>query len=386
MNRFINKIYPKLISAIMLLGGIICLFSCASTIKLKAPLYIDDKSRVTYGSNITRNNISKYELTFPLEQVWEYSGNSGISPFAPAIADSTIFIGFLNGELHALNIFTGKKIGNVSMESAVNGSPFLERNAIYVPLANSENSLRAYDLTDGKLKWKKKIGGMESSPLVIGQNLFTASNDGEVQCIDKNSSNTKWKFNAPKEIHSTLAADSSLLFIGCDDGYLYSINMKDGSINWKFLAGAPVFSVPAIAGGKVYFGAENNRYFCVNIQDGLSEWMFDANSPVKYCSAVSDSSVYFTSVDGALYSLNKTNGKLNWTFKAKSVICAGPSISGKYILISSFDKKVYILEKETGKTAWEHEFEGRVKTTPVFWNGYLIVCYEDYNIMAFRSK
>jgi eukaryotic-like serine/threonine-protein kinase len=384
--KFVNK---KIISLVILFINITAVFylsGCSAVIKLKAPLQISAKSWTTYGSNIFRNNRSAYELTLPLNPLWEYSGSSGISPFSPVMADSTLFIGFLNGEMHALNISKGKKTGNLNLESAINGAPVIERNTVYIPLANSEYALKAYDLTDGKLKWKKKIGGIETSPLVIGQNIYVAPIDGEVQCLDKISSLNKWKFKAPKEIHSTPASDSTMLVFGCDDGYLYSLSLFDGSLCWKYNANSPIFSVPLIENGKVFFGSNHNQYYCLNSIDGLPEWNFTASAPVKSGSALSDSSVYFASVDGVLYSLNINNGKLNWTFKAKSVICTAPTISGKYILISSYDKKVYILEKESGKMAWEHEFEGRVKTSPVFWNGYLIVCYEDYYISVFKSE
>jgi eukaryotic-like serine/threonine-protein kinase len=375
----------KILKLLVLSFLSILYLNCASEIHLKMPLREKRNDWLNYSGGPDRTNCSKFKLELPVQMVWEYSGSAGISDFQPVIVDSVMFIGFLNGELHAIRMRDGKKLGQISLESSVIGNSIIDHNTLYVPTSLANNAFKAYDILAGKYIWKKKISGIETSPILIGKNIYVATLSGEIHCIDKNNSNTIWQFTVPTSIHSSLAVDSNIIVFGGDDGFLYAINVLDGKFIWKYYTGGAIFSTPAIYKEKVYFGSNDGKFYCLDLKKGVSIWTFEAAAPVKSGCAIVDSMVFFGGLNGKLFSINAETGVLNWSFTSGSVINTSPLISGDYVLFSSYDKKMYILDKISGLKIWENEVDGRIRTSPIVWNDMILICYEDYNIIAFKT-
>jgi outer membrane protein assembly factor BamB len=361
-------------------------FDCASDIRLKHIYKNDPNNWADYSSNPSRTNRINSKFELPLKPAWEFKGSAGISQYQPIIVDSIIYIGFLNGELYALRMIDGKEIGHISLESSIIGNPVISRNMLYIPSSLGMNSLKSYDLVDGRFNWKKKIGGIESSILLIGNNIYAATLSGEVHCINKSNGETKWQYNVQDNIHSSPSIDSNLIVFGSDDGFLYALDITDGKFIWKFYTSGPIFSTPSIFQKNIYFGSDDGKFYSLSSKSGSLEWKFSAEAPIKSAAAIDDSCVFFGALNGKMYSLNRSNGKINWSFSANSIINTSPVICGDYLFLSSLDKKLYILDKVTGKKIWEYEVDGRIKSSPIIWKDYLLFCYEDSYIIAFKTQ
>ena len=73
--------------------------------------------------------------------------------------------------------------------------------------------------------WEFKTGnGIESSPVVSGDNVFVGSGDGSIYAVDIKSGKEKWSFELGDNIRSSPAIVDGKLVIGCDDGKIYCFN------------------------------------------------------------------------------------------------------------------------------------------------------------------
>lgn len=377
MNKMKKHFYTILI--------LIVIIGCSSQIKLNKNLKIGNNDWTTFGGTNFRTNYIQDSIKQPIIKVWNYQGSAGISSNQPLIADSILFIGFMNGELHAININTGKKIGKINLDGAIHGAPVITNNTIYIPIAFNKYSLRAYDIHDGVLLWKKEIDGIESSLLLSDNHLYAATEDGLVLCINPKDGKTIWEFKAPKKIYSSISSDVFNIYFGCDDGYLYSLNKDNGKLLWKFFTSSSIRSTPAIDfNGNIYFGSLDKYFYSVKSDNGIMNWKYNTNSGIISGCALDSNFVYFGNLSGKFFCLDKTSGSLKWSFNSKGNINASPIVTKEHIAFSSYDKKVYILNKFSGELFWSAEFEGRIKTSPLFWRNYLIICYEDYDIEVYQ--
>ncbi len=369
----------------LIILGIAVLSGCTSTLKINRYIEISNDDRVTLGGSNSRSNVFDGDIKLPIEKVWEYSGSAGISPNQLLVADSVIFVGFMNGELHAINISTGKKIGKVSVDAAIHGSPVMTKDMIYVPIAHNKYSLKAYNFDEGQLSWKKEIEGIESSLLLIDKSLFAVTENGILLSINSLNGKNIWEYKAPKKVRSSIASDGQKIYFGCDDGYVYAINKTSGKFVWKFYGGGAISGTPSIDDeGNIYIGSSQGYFYSIRADSGYMNWKFDSGSDINSGSAVDKDMVYFGNSEGNFYALNKKNGIINWDFKAGSIINSSPTVTNRHVLLSSYDRKVYILEKNSAKKIWDAEFEGRVKTTPIVWRNFLIICSEDYDITLYK--
>ena len=109
------------------------------------------------------------------------------------------------------------------------------------------------------------------SPIVSGRMLLVASmvNDS-LTAYDTRSGRKQWRFYADGPLRLAPAAHDGNVYAASDDGYLYCLDVQTGDLKWKFLGGPedrrllgnsrlisswPVRGGPVVANGRVFFAA-----------------------------------------------------------------------------------------------------------------------------------
>lgn len=360
-------------------------FSC-SVIKLTKHIKPQATDWVQYGGNHLRTNNSQIELTPPLAPVWEYDADAGFGPYSVTASDSILFIGNLRGDLHLVDIQSGKKIKKQKFGTTIAGSVALSTGSAYIALFNNSKTLGKFNLLNGNYDWTINAGQIETTPLLYGKQIFVASLEGKLSAVDARSGILNWAFVPAakniKPIRSSPATDGNTVVVGSDDGNLYAVDIDNGKLKWKFKTDKSIFSSPSIIGNCVLFGSLDGNYYCVNISDGNLIWKKNFSAPIYSSQAASDSFVYVGASDGVLRCLDISDGTEKWSFKAQSNFYAAPLISGNILYIGSLDKKLYAIDVRTGNLVWSYLMKGRIKSSPVIWGDYLFVLTDDQLVTA----
>lgn len=342
---------------------------------------------VQYGGSHLRTNYSKIGLKPPLVPVWEYDAEAGFGPYSVTAADSILFVGNLRGDLHLVDIQSGKKIKKQKFGTAISGSVALTTGSVYIAMLNNSKTLGKFDLLNGKFEWTINAGQIETAPLLYDRQVFVTSLEGKLSAINARTGILNWEFVAAKKnvkpMRSAPATDGNTVVVGSDDGNLYAVDIDNGNFKWKFTTEKSIFSSPSIVGNAVVFGSLDGYLYCVNITDGNLIWKKNFSAPIFSSQAVSDSFVYAGSSDGMLRCLDITDGTEKWSFKAQSNFYAASLISGNILYIGSLDKKLYALDIHTGNLVWSYLMKSRIKSTPVVWGGYLFVLTDNQIVTAF---
>lgn len=354
-------------------------------LRLQRPVKIDEGDWTVFGGNPQRTNQSVAVVAPPLELAWEYDASAGFGSGSPVAAESLIFVGTLQGEIHAIHAKTGNRVGVLSVESAVNGAPLIDGISLVAGSSIGDQTLVSYDYREGIVRWSRSLGGIESSPLRFGNKLFVTTLSGYLYCLEKSDGSEIWRFETKQPIRSSPATDGKLVVFGCDDGNLYAVDIETGKLSWKFKASRSVFATPSIYRGTVFFGSVGNAFYAVRINDGSLVWKYDAGGKIYATPAFYEDLVFFGATDGVLTALKIADGSPVWRFKARSIINSSPVVSGQIVYVGSLDKHVYGLNALTGDLLWKYELQGRVKTSPVVWRNYLIVAAEDRSVFAFQQ-
>lgn len=361
--------------------------SCAS-FKLEKNIILGEFNWIQYGNSPQNLNASYFDISPPFQLAWKYNAGAGFSYSPMIVADGVLFVATLNNQIHVIDIETGKKIGVIGSESAISATPVLYKNKLIIPNAYGKNTLQSIDINLGKVIWREKIGGIESSPLLIYDNLIVATIDGYVinYRIKYDMPEKIWEFKLPKPVRSTPASDGKAIVLGCDDGNVYCLDFETGKPIWKFNASSPIFAPVSISDEKVFAGTLNGTIYALNLKNGTVEWKFQTNSKIYGGFAIKDSLIFFGTASGKFYALNKKNGEKIWTFSTKSIINSAPLVSGDIVCFGSLDKNIYVIDIPTGKLLWNYETGGRIKSTPIVWKNFLIVSSEDRFVYAFKTQ
>ncbi len=324
----------------------------------------------------------------PLALAWSQDISAGTGNGSPVVVDSIVFVGTLRGELCAFSAATGKQIGSISLGDAIQGSPVIDASVAFVALSNSSQSITAFDLFNGRPRWKKSYGDVEVTPCLAGGKIYLGNTAGTFFCIERATGDVRWKFDLPdnrsyKGIRSSPAADSGTVVFGADDGRVYAFNTETGTAKWTFDTGHPVVASPLIVGGTVFVGNRGGTVFALSLSSGRSVWQAPAGAPV-YANAVPAGHVIIVgTLAGKVSGYREGDGTLLWHTDLGGPINAGGAVAGTTVYIGTMKKQIYGLDASSGEILWKAETGGRIRTSPAAAFGRLFVATDEHDLLAY---
>jgi len=344
---------------------------------------------LTYGGAPSRANESSSTVIPPLKPMWEYDALAGISG-TPLVRDSVALVGTLRGELHAINIVTGDRIGYAVMESAVSGTPVWDGGYAYVACALGTETLLCMSLRDGTRKWTGKYGPIETSPLVVGEFLYVVTLDGVLECLKKEDGLEFWKYefaekDVRKPVRSSPATDGEVVVFGSDGGGIYAVERLSGKLRWKYQAAASIFATPVLSNGVCIVGAIDGVLYALDTRTGELRWKWETGTRIFAPAAATQNQIFIGTADGKVTALNLESGKKLWSFSCRSVVSCAPLVAGDILYVGSQDRNLYALRVATGEKIWQYEAPGRIKVSPVIWGDAMLLTYEDRYITALKT-
>lgn len=159
------------------------------------------------------------------------------------------------------------------MDAASKSTPTFDNNTVYV--GGYDGSLRAFDITTGKLKWQFATtgGAVAGEAVVLDGRVYFGSEDRHVYCVSAADGKQVWRFEADEPVYCSLVTDGSSIYFGTGCGTFYSIAASDGALKWKNTdATYCIESKAFIAGDRVYYGSWDTYVYCLNTADGSMVW------------------------------------------------------------------------------------------------------------------
>jgi eukaryotic-like serine/threonine-protein kinase len=367
----------------------ILLASGCAGIRIQRHLAQKSYDWVTYGGTVSRTNESFSTVMPPLKPIWEYDALAGISG-TPLVRDSVILVGTLRGELHAINIVTGDRMGYAVMESAVSGTPVWDEGNVYVTCALGTETLFCMSLQDAKRIWSGKYGPIETSPLVVGEFLYVVTLDGTLQCLKKVDGVEFWKYefadkDMRKPVRSSPASDGEVIVFGSDGGGIYAVERLTGKLRWKYQATASIFATPVLSNGVCVVGAIDGVLYALNTRTGELRWKYETGTRIFAPAAATQKQIFIGTADGKVTALDLESGKKLWNFSCRSVVSCAPLVAGDILYVGSQDRNLYALRVATGEKIWQYEAPGRIKVSPVIWGDMMLLTYEDRYVAALKQ-
>lgn len=198
-------------------------------------------------------------------------------------------------------------------------SPVVVGNRVYTAATNG--IFYAMDVEKGDIQWKFLTNGIVYyfSPTAYNGKLLAAAGelDPNLYAIDLNTGKQAWKFTAPHAksfyISSTAAADNTVYIgMGVPDQMIYAVDATTGKEKWRFSTGFPTVqgftSSPSIAGGLVVVGAgpetqesePMGRLFVLDAKTGARRWSDRLAAPVIASPAISGHRIFVGTMNGTM--------------------------------------------------------------------------------------
>ena len=160
----------------MVVCGLTLLVGCQSLEVRQS--HIAPDSWLTEGQTAQRAYATDVALAPPLDEAWDYNAAAGFGPASPLIYGNAVLVSNRQGEVHGIDLETGRRIGIESFGDAVEGSPVVLGDMMYVPVAWGRRALIAYDLKKGSKRWEVRHAPIEAGLLQAGGSIIGVDVEG----------------------------------------------------------------------------------------------------------------------------------------------------------------------------------------------------------------
>ena len=303
-----------------------------------------------------------------------------------------VFVGGLDGKFYCWDAFSGKVVWTLKTERMFKSSACFYDERLYI--GNVDNKFRCIDARTGKLVWSQDMrGDCDSSPVVADGILYAASESGFLHALDPRTGGHHFKLDlgghrgpgGSQGIESSPVIDGDELWIGTYDGFVYQIDRIQGKVLGKMPTGDDTDATPVVTDDYVFAAAEqkNPVLSCFERKTGTLKWSFRDRGGFWSTPAVVNGKVYIGGDDGQMYCLDEHTGKQIWSFAARRAIWASPSVVDGKVIFGSYDGFLYMVDALTGHLIWQVDLGGPVLSTACIVDGHIWIGSGDGQFYCF---
>jgi glucose dehydrogenase len=320
-----------------------------------------------YGYDQQRTRVGPGRFRPPFRREWVF-GARNLIEFPPAVAYGRLFFTNNSGVMFAVGAKNGGRAWRWRSKRCAASSPavsgrlviqvFLARRPCNRTGARLDGLVVAFYAGSGKVRWKRRIGPSETSPLVAEGRVFVGDWNGNVWALTANTGRVLWRFHSDGQVKSGIAYASGRLFFGSYDHHVYSLSARTGRLIWRASAQerlgsqATFYSTPAVSYGRVYIGGTDGKMYSFGATSGKLRWSQGTGGYVYASPAVYRRRVYAGSYSGTFYAFDAATGDVDWSFSANGPISGSATIVDGLVYFSTLKDRTYALDARTGRRVW----------------------------------
>ena len=207
----------------------------------------------------------------------------------------------------------------------------------------------------------------------------------------------RWQFCEPKLLDrrpftSSPALAAARVLIGSDSYRVYCLDLETGNLHWKFDARWPVFSSPAVWNGRVYIGEgvhdnTDSKLYCLDLATGRELWALQTQSHTESSPTVAAGRLYFGAGDDGVYCVDPLTGKVHWQHKGPHVDGCPLVADGRVYVGSGYGfHGVLCLSARDGSPVWKKALPAPAWAAPSLAQGRLYVAVGNGTFTESASK
>jgi len=248
--------------------------------------------------------------------------------------------------------------------------PAVADGRVYV---GSEQSMWAFDATNGDQAWKTDLGSMphQYPPTYADDTLYVVSKEsggvnntapGYVRALDPEDGGIRWSTGLP--VTSTVAHDGETLYVAAKEsgtGYVRALDAETGDPGWRFdvpdASRSYVTGTPTYADGTLFVaathvaddGSKTGALYALDPEDGSVNWSRDADSALPVAPVVANDRVHLAARGGTVRAFS-LDGEAEWTADTGARVYTRPTYAdGRLFVLTTSDIVAY---DDAGDELW----------------------------------
>ncbi len=327
---------------------------------LPPPVLNDARNWPLFRGDSQARGIAQTELPENLDLLWQYEVPRGAFDGTPIIVEGVVYIGDLDGVLHALDMKDGTKRWEFKNDIGFTAAPAVRDDRVYI--GDIDGHFHCIDAKSGERLWHHEAGAeVDSGANFFGDKVLFGSQDSVLYCLMADSGELVWKHSINDQIRCSPTIVEDRIFLAGCDGLLHILNARTGEPLRDVEIESPTGVTPAASGDYVYFGTEAGVFFCIDWKKGEVVWKFqdgERSQAFRSSPTVHDELVIFGGRNRRLHALDKQTGQERWSHVSRGRIDSSPITVGDRVFFGSSDGRLTALKVADGSPAWEFEVRG----------------------------
>lgn len=331
------------------------------------PMYLHDAAHTGTSDNVAP---IAHDLLWTFDTHKEPNSQSLVGS-SPAIVNGVVYIGSDDGELFALNAYTGDLIWNRTLGYLSTSSPAVVDGVVYVSVWEGTNY--ALNASNGEVIWSNNRRYSGSSPAVV-DNVFYISESGNVTAMNATNGEYIWRYYIGTNGGNTpIVADGSV-FIS-DSGYVFAINASTGELRWsRTFRISNTYNSPAYANGVLYFVCSDELSYALNATDGSTIWSTGTGYSADHSPTVADDKVIVPTSGSGVSVLETTTGERLWKYPVSPGMGSSCAVAGGRVYVAGNDGSIAALDINSGAKLWSYALSNTgTSSSPAVANGILYI-------------
>jgi len=317
--------------------------------------------------NLESDPLVQIQPTLPLKIDWRFNARAGFGPDPPLIFGNTVIVSTRKGEVHLIELDSGKRIGRKKFGEAINGSAVLIDSILVVPVAQGRRMLAAYDMMQGQMKWRIRRAPIEVGITPVDSGGVFVTTDGTVERFNLADGQIIWtyKLKEHQRSYARPIVNDQVVIIAVDHGEIIALSVTDGSLQWTLDIGAPIYVTPYLDNETMIVSTTQGRLIAVNVDRGviLRSITLNNNNLRLTTASIDDGLVAVGGSDGILRLFELETGEILWETQCPDAIVAQPLIIDDVVYTASMGNFFYAFQRQTGELLQTIELAGRVKSS-----------------------
>ena len=304
----------------------------------------------------------------PFAVAWERD-TPGVLLATPAVVGDNLYITTEDGIAAALDASTGETVWSYEIGSPSDSAPAVTRDAIYV--GARDHRLLALERENGALLWERNLGNIVlGSAIVLDGTVYIGSTNGKLEALDAGTGEPRWSARIKGWVVGHPASDGSVIVAASLGERFITVEPDTGRRRLVFYSGTPVVGGPVIADGRAYFVTNRGGVWAVDpsaVSRPFSRFAYVAKFNFFYWRLLKDAP--------------QQTGSL-WVGSARGRVKYSPVYADGNLLVVNEDGLVRALDGATGAEVWENTLEAEVSAEPVAAGDVLLIATATRRLVA----
>ena len=287
----------------------------------------------------------------PFTVLWERD-TPGVMLAPPAIVDGLAYITTEDGIVSALDATSGETVWGYEIGSPSDSAPAVSENSVFVGARN--HRLLALDRGSGQLRWERNLGNIVlGSAIVADGTVYIGSTNSRLEALDAATGEQRWSARIKGWVVGHPASDDSVVAAASLGERFITVDPDTGRRRLVFYAGTPVVGGPVIADGRAYFVTNRGGIWAVDptaVSRPFSRFAYVAKFNFFYWRLLKDPP--------------QQTGTL-WVGSARGRVKYSPVYASGNLVVVNEKGVVRVLDGATGAELWERALEAEVSAEPV---------------------